>query len=295
MEKNKFRHLLFVCGLSGAGKTVTLKSLQEIGFDILDYAPLDLISNALQGDYFTAGQGRVAIGAGVSTLGFDPEKFLALATEARQNAENVTVLFLDCDEETVLSRYAQTRLRHPLARDGAPSDAIGKEREMLAEIALQADLKIDTTRLSPRDLRVKLEDVFSERSEHINRPVIILQSFGFKYGLPRNADTVWDVRFLDNPYWSPALRPLTGKDERVGEYIQKDEKFAELWEKMTDMALFLVNASAAEGKQYYHLGIGCTGGRHRSVYVVERLKEYFTSAGYTVAIRHENLTTERRL
>ncbi len=288
-----YKRLLFVTGMSGAGKTAALKSLQGYGYDILDYAPPELIKISLQNDYFKGGSGKIAVGAGAATLGFTAEKFLTLTEEIKSCAESFTLLFLDCDNEVILRRYAETRLRHPLARFNDPAEAIRTERKNLENIRENADLTIDTGALSPQEFRRRLGELFArENSAAVHdKPLIIIRSFGFKYGSPRNADTVWDVRFLRNPYWDSDLRSLNGLDEKVIDYVEADTSFAEFWSKITDCSLFMLGAAGREGKQYYQIGIGCTGGRHRSVVIAQKLKEYFIFHGYDAIVRHANLDT----
>jgi UPF0042 nucleotide-binding protein len=199
----------------------------------------------------------------------------------------VSIVFLDCDNDVLGRRFTETRRPHPLADDLPVAVAIEMERRMLGPLREKADLLVDTSRLAPADLKRILAGQYAGPRR---RPLrVFLTSFGYRYGLPRDADLVFDVRFLKNPHYEAALRPLTGLDAAVGAFIQNDAAFAPFLDRLTNLLEPLLPLYEAEGKSYLTVAIGCTGGQHRSVYIVERLKAWFTSHNVALDISHRDI------
>jgi UPF0042 nucleotide-binding protein len=200
------------------------------------------------------------------------------------------VIYLDCAQTELIRRYAQTRRRHPLAPDDTPATGIAREIDLLAPIRARADHLIETSEMSPHDLKAEIARWFDSRKSA--RLAVSVQSFSYKRGVPRGVDMIFDCRFLRNPHWVQALRELDGRDGAVVEHIATDPRFLEFVQKVTDMVLFLLPAQLDEGKAHLAIGFGCTGGQHRSVAVAEILGKHLAEAGWPVAIRHREL--ERR-
>ena len=271
---------LIVTGLSGAGMTSALKALEDMGYEVFDNFPMTLV-DALVADTKSDGM-PVAIGIDTRSRGFDPDGLLKHAAKLKAR-----ILFLVCDEGVLQKRFTETRRRHPVAKDRPVSAGIKREQEWLHPLRAQADFVIDTTDLSIHDLRHALERQF--RPGHRGHLTVTLMSFGFRFGVPRDADLVVDVRFLSNPHWVKELRPQTGLDEPVGAYVSADPHFAGFIDSFKGMAGPLLPRYAYEGKHYLTIAVGCTGGRHRSVYTIEQLAPWVRDKGYTVNVLHRDL------
>lgn len=270
--------LLFVTGLSGAGMASALKNLEDIGYEAVDNLPLDLL------DSLAAGKPAAPLAVGIDsrTRGFSPERLIA---ETR--ARGAAIVFLTCDDEVLQRRFTQTRRSHPMARGGGVPEGIARERALMEPLRLCADLVIDTSDLSVHDLRHMLEGHFGpERSGAL---CVTTLSFAYRNGLPREADIVFDVRFLRNPHWEPALRPLTGKDAPVKDYIAQDPAFAPFVGDVAGMLDRLLPLYVREGKRYLTIAFGCSGGRHRSVALAAEIGHKIARAGYAVTLRHREL------
>ena len=282
--------LILVTGVAGAGKTSTLAALADQGFETIDNPPINLLQ-AIVEDY--AGEGvRLAIGIDERSRGFSTERCADVISDfrARDDTE-VTLLFLECADEMLLRRFQETRRRHPMA-EGAPVEAaLVAERAMIEPLRVQADVSIDTSDLSLTDLRREIGERFGDEAEGMTVSII---SFGFKNGAPRGSDLLFDMRYLANPYWRTELREKTGLDKEVQDYIASDEHFEGLYTKMADLIVSLLPRYSDEGKSYLNIAIGCTGGKHRSVMVSERLGQTIRNAGYTPAIRHRDLPVATR-
>ncbi len=278
--------VLLVTGLSGAGSTTALKALEDMGYEAVDNVPLSLVSRLVEPD--GAQPFAIAIGVDLRTRGFDLDSFTALirALEDRQDID-LQVLYLDCDNEALARRYTETRRRHPLAGEGAVAEGIARERGLMRAMRDQADVRLDTTELTPFDLKRLLAGHF--RLSDDAGLVISVLSFSFRRGLPREADMVLDVRFLRNPHYDPALRPGTGRDPEVAAHIAADPAHDPFLDHVRALLSQLMPGYQREGKAYFTLAIGCTGGRHRSVYVAEQLVEHLRGEGYVVALRHREL------
>ena len=287
--------MLLVTGISGAGKTSALKALEDLDFEAIDNVPLSLLSNLVlpsQPGFAERGFERpVAIGVDIRTRDFGVEALLArLDRLAGEGDVDVRVLFLDCDDDELGRRFAATRRRHPLAVDRPLSDGIAHERRLLSGLRERADVTLDTTGLGPGALKRILKGHFAQESEA--GLAVFVTSFSFRRGLPREADLVFDVRFLANPHYDAELRPLTGHDRAVAEVVAGDAGFAPFFDSLTAMMGPLLPAYAAEGKSYLTIAIGCTGGRHRSVVVAERLAEWLLGEDQRVHVHHRDLSAE---
>ncbi len=283
------RQVLVVTGLSGAGKTSALKAFQDLGFETVDNIPLTLLGALVRGG--DAPGGRLAIGIDIRTRGFGLE---ALAEEIDRlravDGVTVQVLFLDCGDAELHRRYEETRHRHPLAVDRPVLDGIRHERRLLDPLRGRADLVLDTTDLPLGGLKTRLRRQFGDPSADTAHGLsLFVMSFGFKRGLPRDADLVFDVRFLPNPHYDPALRPLTGRDAAVAGRLEADPGFAVFFDHLCRLIEPLLPLYAAEGKSYLTIAVGCTGGRHRSVHTAERLAARLADGGWRVGVRHRDL------
>ncbi len=284
------RPALLVTGLSGAGKSVALKALEDVGYEVVDNLPLSLL-DVLLGS--TSRDSRLAIGIDVRTRAFDPAMILPLigGRELRPDSAGISprrvrLLFLDCAGNVLVRRFSETRRRHPLARDRPASDGIAMEREILAPLRPVADMVIDTTDFSPNDLRNFIVTRFAGGGTQ--KMTITVMSFGFARGIPRDADTVLDVRFLANPHWDDALRPLTGEDPRVQQHVFADPACSPATEAIMNLLLLLLPRYHAEGRAYMTLAVGCTGGRHRSVAVATALSQRLAAAGWENSLVHRD-------
>ncbi len=279
------QRLVLVTGPSGAGRGTAIKVLEDLGFESIDNLPLTLLPRLLDGPPLAR---PLALGIDPRNRDFTTEAFIALTDTIAGTPELAAeVLYLDCREDVLLRRFSETRRRHPLAPDDSPEIGIARELDMLAPIRARAGTLIDTSELSPHDLRDELLDRFDVAGE--TRLPVSVQSFSYKRGLPGGADMVVDVRFLRNPYWDPDLRPLDGRTPVVAGYIEADPRFAPFFEQIVQLADLLLPAYLDEGKTHFAIGFGCTGGRHRSVAVAERLAKALAGKGWQVSIRHREL------
>jgi UPF0042 nucleotide-binding protein len=281
-ERKSTPRLLLVTGMSGAGKSTVLDALEDMGWDIVDNLPADLLSEFVHG----SDQCRtvpVAIGMDVRSRGFDP----ATLPDLIASVEGVRpeILFLDCSSAALMKRFDKTRRRHPLAPDRPAEDGIARERNVLAPLRRAADGIIDTTDLSPVELREELRKRFGTESE----PVLTAVSFGFGHGISRTADLVFDMRFLANPHWVDELRDLTGMDVAVRDYVAADPAWAEAMDRIEALLTDWIPRYWAAGKSYLTIAFGCTGGRHRSVTAAVEMAERLRKAGFAPNVRHRDL------
>ena len=261
--------IVIVTGMSGAGKRTALKVLEDAGYYCVDNLPVELVLKFVELAMASSRQVNIAIGVDVRVG--DTFSDLTKVLERMQHRKyEYEVLFLDADDEVLVKRYKETRRNHPLAGDHRVIEGIQKEREELAFIKDKADYIIDTSTLLTRDLKQELEKIFVDDENFKNLMVTIL-SFGFKYGIPEDADLVFDVRFLPNPYYIDELKPLTGNDKPIKEYVMGFDIAHQFLEKLTDMIEFLIPNYILEGKNRLVIAIGCTGGRHRSVTLANEL------------------------
>ena len=282
------QRLVLITGPSGAGRSTAIHALEDMGFEAIDNLPLSLIPRLLDGQPRPV---PLALGLDVRNRDFSAGNLIELIdTLTRNPGFAPEVLYLDCATETLLRRYSETRRRHPLGADSTPSDAITAERDLLAPVRARADLLIDTTELTPHDLRAEIARTFDLRGGR--GLAVSLQSFSYKRGVPRGLDMMFDCRFLANPHWEPALRPFDGRDAPVQDYVTADPRFRAFFQQVRDLILFLLPAQVDEGKAHLAIGFGCTGGQHRSVTLVELMADTLAKEGWQVSKRHREL--ERR-
>lgn len=283
--------VILVTGLSGAGRTACLKALEDIGYEAIDNLPIGLLQLLLDGGAEPGGIRRpLAIGVDIRTRDFEVGRLVALIDTVHAGgigARDIKLLFLDCDTEVLARRFTETRRRHPLAADRPVMDGIRLERQRIAPLKERADQVIDTSALAPGDLRRRLWAEYALDPRH--GVTLTVLSFSYREGLPREADMVFDVRFLKNPYYDPVLRPLDGRDPAVARYVEKDAGFHPFLEQLTAMLEPLLPRYYEEGKSYLTIALGCTGGRHRSVYVAERLAAWLREAGQQVILVHRDM------
>ncbi|WP_019023787.1 MULTISPECIES: RNase adapter RapZ [unclassified Thioalkalivibrio] len=286
--------LLLVSGLSGSGKTVALHTLEDAGYFCVDNLPLPLLPGLIEqvrsGDYDADEDRHLAVGVDVRSGLTALEGFADLLRELRGKGMQVEVMFLQASSEVLLRRYHLTRRRHPLARDGVPLvDAIERERDWLGHVAAEADLTVDTSRLSMHDLARTLRDRVGLLGEE--RLSLLFQSFGFKHGAPLDSDFVFDVRCLPNPHYERDLAPLTGRDAPVCEFLARHGEVEEMYDGIQGFLEQWVPRIRQDHRSYVTVSIGCTGGRHRSVYLVERLAAAWRGREHvTVSTRHRELS-----
>jgi UPF0042 nucleotide-binding protein len=280
-------HLVLVSGLSGAGKSTALKQFEDLGWEVADNIPLTLLSRFV-GEIGREGSHNLAVGIDTRTRGFSSQELIQLIQTLRAEARSdISLLFLECDEAVLQQRFTETRRRHPLASDRPVVDGIRLEQNILGGLKEEADLLIDTTLLSLPELR----RLMIERFSLDENPALVttIQSFSFKRGVPREADLVFDVRFLNNPHYVDKLRPCTGQDPDVAGYVKGDPAFPEFIRQLEDMLVLLLPRYRAEGKSYLTVAIGCTGGRHRSVCVAEIIHDRLTRKGYFARLVHRDM------
>ena len=282
------QRLVLVTGPSGAGRSTAINVLEDLGFEAIDNLPLSLIPRLLDG---SARPQPLALGLDVRNRDFSASNLIELIDRLTRDPRYAPeVLFLDCAPEVLERRYNETRRRHPLSPDSAPAAGVTAELDLLQPIRVRADVLVDTSELSPHDLKAELTRWFDVRSD--GRLSVSLHSFSYKRGVPRGIDMMFDCRFLTNPHWEPDLRPLTGQDPAVQVHVAGDPRFAEFLERVSQMILFLLPAYVEEGKSHLSVGFGCTGGQHRSVTLAEMVAATLAKADWPVSIRHREL--ERR-
>jgi RNase adapter protein RapZ len=289
-ESIPVQRVLLVTGLLGAGKTTALRVLEDLGWEAIDNFPVRLLGRLLDSPAAQSSTepGPLAIGFDTRTRGFNPHDMIERVKKlSRRSDIALTTLFLDCSGAELERRYNETRRRHPLAQDMPVSAGIRAEREILEPLRRWADSVIDTSAYSANDLAQVMRETFAPPSGQAM--TVTLTSFGFARGMPPVADLVFDMRFLDNPHWDPELKPQTGQDPAVGAFIRKDPAFAEAFERIRDLVLFLLPRYQAQGKAYVNIAFGCTGGRHRSVFFTEELAAALRAAGFSPTLLHRNL------
>ncbi|MCS6918934.1 MAG: RNase adapter RapZ [Fimbriimonadales bacterium] len=277
--------LVVVSGVSGAGKTLALQTLEDIGYFCIDNLPPSMLESLRE--RVQAGQ-RVAVV--VDTRAGEPlEQAEQTLLHLKADGLPVETLFLDCADEVLIRRFKETRRPHPLAHtEPSLPKALRKERELLAPLKAIADQTLDTTLFRPQDLREAIRSLYSEAKAHSPLRVRVV-SFGFKHGVPADVDLVFDVRFLRNPHYVPTLKPKPGTDPAVREYVLGDAETQEFLDTMRNFLAYLLPRYEREGKAYLTVGIGCTGGRHRSVVLGEQLGAWFTEQGYRTTVEHRDL------
>ena len=284
-------HILLVTGMSGAGKSTVLNTLEDLGWEVVDNLPLRLVDRLLDMPLAEGTEGLtrpLAIGIGAQTRDFDPDRIMKKIKRLKSDVgHDVGTLFLDCSGTELERRYSETRRRHPLALDRPARDGIARERELLAPLRQWANRLIDTSQLSSNELAQQIRLSFS--NDRASTTTLSVMSFGFARGLPRVADLVFDMRFLRNPHWQEALRPGTGLDADVAAYVAADPAYAAAMAAIDNLVLLLLPRYQAEGKSYVTIAFGCTGGRHRSVHVAERMAARLREAGFSPTVSHRDL------
>lgn len=285
--------LVIVTGMSGAGKTVALKMLEDIGFYCVDNLPISLVDKFVQLVSGGTDIKKTALGLDIRS-GEELENLDEILENWRGSDVDVQVLFLDANDAVLIKRYKETRRVHPLAGAGRLDNGIEKEREKLAFLKNEADYIIDTSMLLTRELRKELEKIFLQDARYKNMYVTVL-SFGFKYGVPEDADLVFDVRFLPNPYYDEHLRPLTGQVQAVRDYVMRGTTAEIFLKKLYDMIDFLLPNYINEGKNQLVIAVGCTGGKHRSVTIARALYEHLEAVGeYGIRIDHRDIEKDNK-
>ncbi len=285
--------LVIVTGMSGAGKTIALKMLEDIGFYCVDNLPISLVDKFVQLVSEGTNIEKTALGLDIRS-GEELGNLDEILENWRSSNVDVQVLFLDANDAVLIKRYKETRRTHPLAGSGRLESGIEKEREKLAFLKKEADYIIDTSMLLTRELRKELEKIFLQDARYKNMYVTVL-SFGFKYGIPEDADLVFDVRFLPNPYYDEHLRPLTGQVQAVRDYVMQGGTADIFLKKLYDMIDFLLPNYINEGKNQLVIAVGCTGGKHRSVTIARALYEHLEAAGeYGIRIDHRDIDKDNK-
>lgn len=278
-------HVLLVTGPSGAGRTTAIQNLEDLGYEGIDNVPLSLVPQLLDG----LAPGRfLALGLDVRNRDFTVLALIDLIDRmARDPAIILDVLYLECSTNELVRRYSLTRRRHPLAPDGFPAEGVVRENELLSPIRARADHLIDTSDLSPHELKAEIRRCFAQ--DEGGGMNVCLQSFSYRRGLPEGCDMVFDCRFLANPYWRPELRELDGRSKEVIDYVRNTPQFDEFYRRLVDLLLFLLPMHVREGKAHLSIGFGCTGGQHRSVTLVELMATTLSREGWSVAKRHREI------
>jgi UPF0042 nucleotide-binding protein len=281
------RRVVLVTGLSGGGKSSVLRALEDLGFEAVDNPPLAMI-----GALVARSERPLAIGVDARTRGFDSNAVLDTLAGLRTDPDlRAELVYAWADQTALLRRYTETRRRHPLAPQGRVIDGIEQEERLTSLLRDAADLAIDTSELPLADLRHVIERQYGTDSDADGQlgMLVSLVSFGYPLGLPRDADLVFDCRFLRNPHYDPILREKTGLDPEVGAYVEADPDFATFFERTTDLLRLLLPRFVQESKKYATVAIGCTGGRHRSVHMVERLAKVLNNEGWRLHVTHREL------
>ena len=282
------QRVVLVTGPSGAGRSTAINVLEDLGFEAIDNLPLSLLPRLLSGPPPAR---PMALGLDVRNRDFSVNALIETIDRLGGiPGINTELLYLDASREVLLRRYSETRRRHPMAPAESPDQGIARELDLLIPIRARADMLLDTSDLSPHDLRAEMERSFAGEKGRVL--AVSVNSFSYKRGLPRGMDMVFDCRFLRNPYWNPALRSLDGRAVEVADYIFEDGRAWPFFEKVHDLTKMLLPAYLDEGKAHFAIGFGCTGGQHRSVAMTQILSKSLADEGWQVSIRHREL--ERR-
>lgn len=274
----EINNIVLVTGSSGAGKSIALKALEDLGYDAVDNIPLSilpLLINSFPKD------DMLAIGVDARNQNFTPEKFLEVT-----KGFNFELLLLDADTDQLIRRFSETRRKHPLAKDRPIADGIKLEKHMMKKLKVAADFVVDTSNFSQTDLRNWVRGNFGKDKDNLQ---VTITSFSYKRGVPREADLVFDTRFLQNPFYEEALKNLDGRNKQVCDFVKKDKKYAEFMKNLQALVMPLLPAYKKAGKTYLTIAIGCTGGQHRSVCVVEELGKSIKAEGFELQVRHRDV------
>ena len=282
--------LVIVSGLSGSGKSVALHTLEDLGYYCIDNLPAGLLSVLAQELSLAATPVQnAAVGIDARNLPQALQQFSQVLDQLKQRGISSEILFLTCETETLIKRFSETRRRHPLSNSGAAlAEAVEQERALLEPIAQRADLFIDTSQTNIHQLRDLVLSRVARQSR--NRLSLLFESFGYKHGIPRDADFVFYARCLPNPHWQPELRPLSGHDGPVVQYLESEPQVEAMHEQLCSFLEQWIPAFEAGNRSYLTIAVGCTGGQHRSVYLIERLARHFQTHYPNVVIRHRELS-----
>lgn len=284
----KEQRVVLVTGPSGAGRSTAINVLEDFGYEAIDNLPLSLLPRLLDGPPLGH---PLALGIDVRNRDFNVAALIDVTSAlSRMEGIKAELLYLDCSVDVLVRRYSETRRRHPMAPAESPIQGIKREMDLLGPIRARADVLLDTSELSPHDLRGEVERWFAPDTGQ--RLAISVHSFSYKRSVPRGVDMIFDCRFLKNPYWEEALREFDGRDPQVVDYIATDPRFAPFFQKIQELVEMLLPAYIEEGKAHFSIGFGCTGGQHRSVAVAEKLVNALAHSGWQVSIRHREM--ERR-
>lgn len=281
--------VLIISGVSGSGKSLAKKVFEDLGYYCVDNLPVPLLTNFfdLMGQSFGEFS-KIALVIDAR----DKEYISDLPNEIQKNllrGKNVSLLFLDANNDVLIRRYSETRHKHPLSPTGSVAEGIQKERDVLLPIKQMANFIIDTSQLSPGDLRKKIFSIFQDTTSKSNQMTVAVSSFGYKYGLPSNSDIVFDVRFLNNPFFKEELKHKTGLESEVKSYVMDQEDAGIFLKKIEDILTFLLPRYEVEGKSYFQISIGCTGGQHRSVVIAQEVEKIVQKMGFSVKVQHREL------
>ena len=280
------QHIVIMSGPAGSGRSTAIRALEDIGFEAIDNLPLSFLPRLFSGGPV---ERPVVIGIDPRNREFSIEALLRALLEVEAAAGRAPVLvYLDCDATTLLRRYNETRRRHPLSPKESPLVGIEREVALLAPVRARADVLIDTRAMTPHDLGAEMRRQFGT-DESRDGLAVTVHSFSSTRGVPRGIDMVIDVRFLRNPHWDALLRPRDGRDPEVRAFVEADPAFRPFYDRLVDLLTFLLPRYRTEGKSYFGIGLGCTGGKHRSVMLAEALAESLAAAGWQVSIRHRDL------
>lgn len=278
-------HVLLITGPAGSGRTTAINALEDAGFEAIDNIPLSLAPRLFEGPKLDK---PLALGIDTRNRDFSIDGLLdAISAIQSTKCIKLDLLYLDCSVDVLLRRFSETRRRHHLAPNGSALEGIHLDLDLMEPVRSRSDFLIDTTELSPNELRLEITQRFSGKRNH--QMAIILQSFSYKRGAPRGLDIMFDCRFLRNPHWDKDLRVKTGLNEAVQSYVAEDEKFAPFCSQILGLADLVVPAHKAEGRSHLSIGFGCTGGRHRSVTMAENVCKELHLRGWHVTIRHREL------
>ncbi|MFU2144384.1 RNase adapter RapZ [Gallibacterium anatis] len=277
--------LVIISGRSGAGKSVALKALEDIGYYCIDNLPLFLIPQLIE--KLGSGQQTVAISVDIRNIPLDAKELESILEQLPRSC-NTKIIYLDADRNSLIRRYSDTRRLHPLSKENLSLEgSIDLEKERLEPLFQHANFIIDTTNLSTHQLAEKLREFVRGNAD--KELQIIIKSFGFKYGIPQDADYIFDVRFLPNPHWEPKLRPLTGLDQPIIDFLRQYDVVREFLYSTCNYIETWLPLLEQNNRSYLTICIGCTGGKHRSVYIAQQLAEYFKAKGKNIKIQHNSL------
>lgn len=279
------KRIVLITGPSGAGRSTAIRTLEDLGYEAIDNLPLSLLPRLLDGPPPNAG---LVLGLDVRNRDFSVNALIETIDRLSDMPDfRPEVLYLDCRQDVLLRRFSETRRRHPLAPAESPEQGIQRECDLLVPIMARADILIDSSEMTPHDLKAEIERLFAgEKGAHL---AVSVNSFSYKRGLPRGMDMVFDCRFLRNPYWDASLRGLDGRSTEVADYVAQDERFDGFFQRVLDLTEMLLPAYRDEGKAHFAIGFGCTGGQHRSVTIAEKLSKALADHGWQVSTRHREI------